>query len=71
MSLLALCSLLSALSALSALCAAAEPAAPTRTELWIPTDQLDVILKKHPKAVLLTKEQYDTLIRDAGKSKPE
>ncbi|MBL9133691.1 MAG: hypothetical protein JNG86_20950, partial [Verrucomicrobiaceae bacterium] len=63
--LLALCALLPALHA-------AEPVAPaTRTELWIPTDQLDVIHKKHPKAVLLTKEQYDTLIRDAGKSKPE
>ncbi len=45
-------------------------AEPSRTELWIPTDQLDVILQKHPKAVLLSKEQYEALVRDAEKTEP-
>ncbi len=50
--------------------AADAPANPTRTELWVPTKQLDLILQKHPKAVLLNRQQYETLIRDAAKTKP-
>jgi len=50
--------------------AADAPTNPTRTELWVPTKQLDLILQKHPKAVLLNREQYETLIRDAAKTKP-
>jgi tetratricopeptide (TPR) repeat protein len=43
-------------------------AEPTRQELWVPTNQLDTVLKSHPNAVLLSPEQYETLIRDAGKT---
>lgn len=46
-------------------------AEPTRQELWVPTNELDTILKAHPNAVMLSPEQYATLIRDAGKTKPE
>jgi len=42
-----------------------DPAPPDRRELWVPSDQLATILKKHPRAVLLTREQYATLLRDA------
>jgi len=43
---------------------------PTRKELWVPSEHLNQVLKEHPSAVLLSPEQYDTLIRDAGKVKP-
>jgi hypothetical protein len=43
---------------------------PTRKELWVPSEHLNQVLKEHPNAVLLSAEQYDTLIRDAGKVKP-
>jgi len=43
-------------------------AEPTRQELWVPTKDLDTVLKAHPNAVLLSPEQYETLIRDAGKT---
>ena len=45
-------------------------AEPTRQELWVPTKDLDTVLKSHPNAVLLSPEQYETLIRDAGKTQP-
>ena len=55
---------------------AAEPAKPStpvapsrlpdRRELWVPADQLKDILAKHPNAVVLSREQYNTLLRDAG-----
>ena len=41
--------------------------AATRQELWVPTQQWETVLKKHPNAVMLTPEQYAALIRDAGK----
>ncbi|MDB6005901.1 MAG: hypothetical protein JWR15_2888, partial [Prosthecobacter sp.] len=50
---------------------APQAAEPTRQELWVPTNALDTVLKSHPNAVLLSPEQYNTLIRDAGKTKPE
>lgn len=43
-------------------------AEPTRQELWVPTQELDTVLKAHPNAVMLSPEQYETLIRDAGKT---
>ncbi len=52
----------------SSFCIAAEP---TRQELWVPTKNLDSVLKEHPNAVMLSPEQYEALIRDAGKIKPE
>ncbi|MBK8091878.1 MAG: hypothetical protein IPK32_07815 [Verrucomicrobiaceae bacterium] len=55
----------------SAFVIAAEPTPPTRTELWLPSSKLDAFLKKNPKAVLLTPEQYNALIRDAGKTEPK
>jgi len=50
---------------------AAHAAEPTRQELWVPTPQLDTVLKEHPNAVMLTPAEYEALIRDAGKLKPE
>lgn len=47
-------------------------AAPERREVWVPADQLQSILKKDPKAVVLSREQYETLLRDAKLSpKPD
>jgi hypothetical protein len=43
---------------------------PSRKELWVPSEHLNEVLKGHPNAVLLSPEQYDALIRDAGKVKP-
>ncbi len=47
------------------------PREPERQELWVPSEQLDAILKKHPNAVLLSAEEYEALVRDAGRVKPE
>ncbi|HYF36235.1 MAG TPA: hypothetical protein VD994_13155, partial [Prosthecobacter sp.] len=44
---------------------------PPRKELWVPTESLERILENHPNAVMLTPEQYEALVRDAGKLKPE
>ncbi len=44
------------------------PEEPTRRELWVPTQDLQEVLKAHPNAVMLDRAQYDTLIRDAGKA---
>lgn len=52
----------------SSFCIAAEP---TRQEFWVPTKNLDTVLKANPNAVMLSPEQYDALVRDAGKVKPE
>lgn len=46
------------------------PRAPDRHELWVPTKDWNAVLAKHPSAVMLTPEQYDALVRDAGKVKP-
>ncbi|QIF00765.1 hypothetical protein [Roseimicrobium sp. ORNL1] len=40
---------------------------PTRHELWVPTKDLKEVLEKHPNAVVLDREQYMALIRDAGR----
>ena len=48
-----------------ALTASASPAPPDRREIWVPAEQLKSILAKDPKAVLLSREQYETLLRDA------
>ncbi|MES2571813.1 MAG: hypothetical protein V4710_17390, partial [Verrucomicrobiota bacterium] len=40
---------------------------PDRRELWVPSDQLKEVLAKNPKAILLSREQYETLTRDAGR----
>ena len=51
--------------------AAEKPArSPDRTELWVPSTDLERVLEKNKNAVLLTPEQYNALIRDAGKLKP-
>jgi hypothetical protein len=34
-------------------------------ELWIPQSEIPSALKTHPRAVLLTREQYEALVRDA------
>ncbi len=53
------------LCACAATASAGEPAAPKppdRRELWVPMDQLGAVLGKN--AVLLTRDQYDALLRD-------
>lgn len=55
----------------SAFVIAATAAEPTRQELWVPTSKLDTVLKEHPNAVMLSAAEYEALIRDAGKIKPE
>lgn len=47
-----------------------QPRAPERHELWVQTKDWNAVLAKHPSAVMLTPEQYDALVRDAGKIKP-
>jgi len=57
---------------LSAVCSRAEDAAPKppdRRELWVPMDKLGRVLDK--KAVLLSREQYEALLRDAGVEKQD
>lgn len=44
-------------------------AEPSRQELWVPTTKLDTVLKAHPNAVMLSAEEYEALVRDAGKIK--
>lgn len=44
---------------------------PARRELWVPTRDLDEVLRRHPNAVLLDRAQYEALIRDAGIVKPD
>ncbi len=55
---------------LPSIAARAEPAAPKppdRRELWVPVDKLGHVLDKN--AVLLTREQYEALLRDAEREK--
>ena len=47
------------------------PLKPDRTELWVPSTDLEKVLEKNNNAVLLTPEQYDALVRDAGRLKPD
>lgn len=49
-----------------------DPRAPetTRRELWVPAKDLKEVLKNHPNAVVLDREQYMALIRDAGRVGP-
>lgn len=42
-----------------------------RRELWVPSKALEEVLRQLPNAVLLTREQYDALVRDAGKLSPD
>lgn len=55
-----------------AICAAgivhAADNAPDRRELWVPSSELKAVLAAHPRAVLLSREQYEALLRDAGKT---
>ncbi len=47
------------------------PRPPDRREIWVPTDQLNSVLVRNPKAILLSREQYETLLRDAKRTTPE
>lgn len=49
----------------------AAPTQPSRHEVWVPSKDLDAVLKKHPNAVLLDRAQYEALLRDAGRLKPD
>ena len=44
--------------------------AATQRELWVPTEHLQSVLKKMPRAVMLTPEQYDALLRDSQLAVP-
>ena len=44
------------------------PKPPESPEIWVPSTELKVILSKNPSAVLLTRDQYQGLMRDAGKT---
>lgn len=63
---------------LSALLVAPPPApadeapapAPVQRERWLPEKDIARILEQHPKAILLTRDEYETLLRDAGVLKP-
>ena len=58
-------------SVLAFVCARADdsgPKPPDRRELWVPMDELGRVL--NDKAVLLSREQYDALLRDSGIDKP-
>ncbi len=46
------------------------PAPPDRRELWVPADQLAQLLTKYPRAVLLSRAEYEALLRDAGPLAP-
>ncbi|TLD72817.1 hypothetical protein FEM03_01730 [Phragmitibacter flavus] len=39
---------------------------PERREVWVPSEDLETVLKAHPNAVLLDRESYERLVRDAG-----
>jgi len=43
---------------------------PDRRELWVPVADLNTVLEDTPRAVLLTREQYEALLRDAKKNLP-
>ncbi len=47
----------------------AEQAQPDQREVWVPANRLKDILVKHPNAVVLSREQYETLVRDAALDK--
>jgi hypothetical protein len=40
---------------------------PDRREIFVPIRDLETVLASHPRAVLLSREQYETLLRDAKK----
>jgi hypothetical protein len=44
------------------------PNPPDRRELWVPSDKIAKVLGQ--KSVLLSREQYETLLRDAGVDRP-
>lgn len=43
-----------------------QPREPERRELWVPAPQWEEVMKAHPQAVMLTPEEYERLVRDAG-----
>jgi len=43
------------------------PPAPERREILVPVNDLPAVLEKNPRAVALTREQYEALLRDAQK----
>ena len=47
----------------------APQAQPDQREVWVPANRLKDILAKHPNAVVLSREQYETLVRDAALDK--
>ena len=56
---------------LSLATALAEPpnqTSPTIRELWVPSDQLDAVLKQKPRAVFLTREQYLALAEESHRA---
>ena len=69
--------LIGSLLLLNGIAAAAPKKAPakkapvaTQRELWVPTEHLQSVLKKMPRAVMLTPEQYEALLRDSQLAVP-
>lgn len=56
--------------AFTAFCARADdaPNPPARREIYVPTQDLKTVLAANPRAVLLTRDQYEALLRDAKKT---
>ena len=48
---------------------ASTAAQPDQREVWVPANKLKEILAKHPNAVVLSREQYEALVRDAAMEK--
>lgn len=46
---------------------AVDPFSPDHRQIWVPRDQLDAVLAKFPRAILLNRAEYEALVRDAGK----
>jgi hypothetical protein len=42
-----------------------------RQEWWVPADKVGAVLKDYPRAVLLTRAQYEKLLTDAGPRDPK
>src|SRR4051812_14077857 len=43
-----------------------QPVAPEQREIWVPWKQLAEVLDEYPNAVVLSREQYTALLRDAA-----
>ncbi|MFT5467992.1 MAG: hypothetical protein ACI8UO_003100, partial [Verrucomicrobiales bacterium] len=47
------------------------PFQPDHRQIWVPRDQLDAVLAQFPRAIFLNRDEYEALVRDAGKTAVE